>query len=239
MDDITKNVIAMLIFVILLGAMGVTLFMIIKVQTTDDKILGDEYVIPVQIANAIISVVLSYIVATDESMSSIYKLFVVLLVLASIGGEIYYTGYVDRKFETTPTYAIVAISFLLRSFLLLGYARGVFPQTIQTNVIAPVQTAVTAAAKPITNMMAPPKKVEPVQSDLISKWKQLKKKIEEKGKIDNDSQETAWKTVVSPAKQAGRTDIKAVLKEAIKLMKFEDGSTVPANIVDSVGGARK
>ena len=103
MDDITKNVIAMLIFVILLGAMGVTLFMIIKVQTTDDKVLGDEYVIPVQIANAIISVVLSYIVATDESISGIYKLFVILLVLASIGGEIYYTGYVDRKFETTPT----------------------------------------------------------------------------------------------------------------------------------------
>ena len=236
MDDISKNILAMIFFAIVLGSMGVTLFMIIKVQTTDDKVLGDEYVIPVQIVNSVISVLLSYIILTDETLSMTYRIFITILVLAAVAGEIYYTGYEDRKFETTPTYVIIALSFLLRSFLLIGYARGAFPQSVQT-MIAPVQKAVTAVTDPLKDMMPVAQKSQPAQTDLMLKWNQLKTEIEKKGKIDKTSESNAYNTVIKPAKKEGRTDIKAVLKEAVELMKFDDGSSIPASIVG--GNVRK
>lgn len=237
MDDISKNILAMIFFAIVLGSMGVTLFMIIKVQTTGDKVLGDEYVIPVQIVNSVISVIISYIVLTDETLSMSYRIFITLLVLAAAAGEIYYTGYEDRSFETTPTYVIIALSFLLRSFLLLGYAKGAFPQSVQT-MIKPVEKVVTQATAPVKNILASAETPKPPQTDLILKWNQLKTEIQKKGKIDKTSESNAYKTVITPAKQSGRNDIKAVLKEAVGLMKYDDGSSIPLNSVDAIGGKR-
>lgn len=237
MGDITKNILAIVFFAIILASMGVTLFMIIKVQSDEDKVLKDEYVIPVQIVNAVISVFISYMILTDEALSMGYRIFITLLVLLAIGVEIYYTGYEDRAFETTPTYVVIALSFLLRSFLLIGYARGAFPQSVQT-MIAPVEKAVNAVTDPLKNMMPAAKQAKPVQTELLLRWDQLKTKLKDRPEGVSNINE-AWNRVVNPAKQSGRTDVKAVLKEAVALLKDNEGNPIPANIVDSVGGKRR
>lgn len=233
-DDITKNVIAIILFIVLLASMGVTLFMIIKVQTTDDKVLGDEYVIPVQVANAIITLALSYMVVSDNSSSVGYRVFITLLLIAAIAGEIYLTGYEDRNFESALTYSIITLSFLLRSFLLVKYVRGAFPQTIQTNVIAPVEKAVNQVAAPVAKMMTNTPKTESAQSDLMLKWGKLKIALKERPEGVANLKD-AWEKVINPANQAGRTDVNTVLKEAVALLKDKQGNAIPLNVV---GGSR-
>lgn len=245
MDDITKNLVAIVFFAILLASMAVTLFVIIKVQSNDESVLGQEYVVSVQIANAITSIVLSFIVLTDANVTTVYKIFILSLLCISVVAEIYYTGYLDPKFEQVPTYVIIVLSFLVRAFFLYGYAKGAFPQSVQT-AIKPVEQAVNTVTEPVKNAVNE-NIVKPIQdvakpvrqkSELVDKWDKLKAILRERPEGVANLNDP-WGKVIQPAERAGRTDIKEVLKEAVGLLKDKEGNPVPLNVVDSVGGARK
>ena len=163
--------------------------------------------------------------------------------------EIYLTSFSDRKPEAIAAYIFISLNFLVRTFFLVELIQGEwvkpFADTVRPvqNVMKEVVKEVSAAPAAIDSIVEP-KAEAPSQpasdKQLRSKWDKLKDMLQAKPEgLDRDSRADAWRNVIRPAEESGRTDIKEVLKEAVGKLKDSSGNPIPLNSVDLVGGRKK
>lgn len=248
MADFTKNVVSLITLLLFLVGTGLTGYGIFRTNEMSEKHLDEAYIIPSQVLNGLTVMFLLYLTSTSNFSAS-YKFLIIILLVGGMILEIYLTSYADRKAESIAAYVFISLNFLVRAFFLIDLLQGewVSPirytakpvqQVIKDNVMKPVEQAVKEV------ISAPKEDVKPVIDDtgreIISKWDKLKGILRSKPEgINPDSEKDAWKSVVRPAKDEGRTDIKEVLKEAVGKLKDKDGNPIPLNSVDAVGGRKR
>lgn len=246
MADLAKNLVSLLTFVMFVAGTVFTGFGIFRTNEMSDKHLDEAFIIPSQVLNGLTVMFLLYLTSTSNFSPS-YKLLIIVLLVGGMILEIYLTSYADRKAESIAAYVFIALNFLIRAFFLIDLVQGDWVSPI-TQSVKPAQRVVKEnVVKPVEQVMkemVAPKPEPDVSSDvgreLISKWDKLKGILRSKPEgINPDSEKDAWKSVVRPAKDEGRTDIKEVLREAVERLKDKDGNPIPLNSVDAVGGRKR
>ena len=249
MADIAKNIVSLLTIVLFFIGTGFTMYGIFKTTDISEKNLTDEYIIPSQVLNGLTVMFLLYLTATNNVFSPSYKLLIIFLLVGGMIIEIYLTSYADRKAESVAAYVFITLNFLIRAFFLIDLVQNEWVQPF-TSPIKPVQQAVKETlVKPVESVIKEMVKPEPQpksqaaqdsSKELGDKWQKLKDTLKSRPEgLDGKSESEAWNTVIKPAKQSGRKDVIAVLKEAAAVMKDSSGNPVPVSSVDSIGGSRK
>lgn len=225
-------------------------FGIFQASELSDKTMEEKFIIPSQVLNGLTVMFLLYLTATS-SFSNSYKLFIIVVLVGGMILEIYLTSYADRKPESIAAYVFVTLNFLIRSFFLIDLIQGEWVSPIvksvkpvqavvKDTIVAPLQEAVKEATMPAPESVAKPEVSEDIGRELVSKWDKLKNSIRTRPEgLNEESTKEAWKSVIRPAKDEGRKDIKEVLREAVGKLTDKDGNPVPLNSVDAVGGRKR
>jgi hypothetical protein len=251
MADYTKNVVSLITLLLFMAGTVMTGIGIFRTNEMSEKTLDESFIIPAQVLNGLTVMFLLYLTSTSPFSPS-YKLLIIILLVGGMILEIYLTSYADREAESIAAYVFIALNFIIRAFFLIDLIQGEWVKPF-TSSVKPVQAVVKAsvvkpveqAMKEVTQPSAPAPKPESeapkkAKSELISKWDKLKDMLQSKPeKLDNESKNDAWKTVIRPAEDSGRTDIKEVLKEAVGKLKDGEGNPIPLNSVDAIGGKRR
>lgn len=244
MADFAKNMVGLIALVCFLIGSGLTVVGIFKTSDLSEKYLNDAYIIPSQVLNGLTVMFLLYLTATNTVFSPSYKLLIIFLLVGGMLIEIYLSSYSNRKAESIAAYIFISLNFLIRAFFLIDLAQSEWVKPF-TSPVKPIQSAIKqAVVKPIENIIAPKSEPETVTEDygkiLVQKWDKLKGILKDKPEgLDESTQKKAWESVIKPARNQGRKDIVAVLKEAVSGLTDKDGNPIPISSVDSVGGARK
>lgn len=251
MTDYTKNIVSLVTLLCFMIGTGFTLFGIFRTNEMSEKNLDENFIIPSQVLNGLTVMFLLYLTSTNTVFSPAYKLLIIILLVGGMLIEIYLTNYADREAESIAAYVFIAINFLIRAFLFIDLIQSdwVKPFTsplkpaqkiVKDTVMKPIEQAIKEVTKAVQEAPKPEKTEDTSGKELQDKWNKLKEILYKSPEgLDKPSESEAWKTVVRPAKESGRTDIKEVLKEATAVMKNSSGNPIPLNTVDSVGGARK
>lgn len=236
MASFAKNIMSMFALVTLMLGTVITGFGIFKTNDMSEKHLAEEYIIPSQVLNGLSVMFLLYLTSTSD-ISASYKFLIIMLLVGGMMIEIYLTMYSDRKPESIAAYLFISLNLLIRIFFLIELIQGEWVRPFKQTV-KPIQSMVKDV---IADVVEPPKVEEAKSSnDLIEKWDKLKRILESKSEgLDKESRNNAWRNVIRPAEEAGRKDIKEVLKEAVALLKDKSGNSIPLNSVDAVGGKRR
>lgn len=256
MGSLMKSFVAFLTFILFIFGSGVTIYGIFKTNELSEKQLDEGFIIPSQVLNGLTVMFLLYLTATNTTFSATYKLLIIFLLVGGMIIEIYLTSYADRKSESIAAYIFVVLNFLIRAFFLIDLAQSdtwIAPikpvhQVVKASVMKPLEEAIKEVAQPVTEMISKseptpeplPQVKEDTAKELTSKWDKLKAVLKSKPEgVNKDSEREAWNSVVAPAKNKGRTDIKEVLREAVGKLKDNDGNPIPLNSVDAVGGRKR
>lgn len=252
MTDYTKNFVSLVTLLCFMVGTGFTLFGIFRTNEMSQKNLDEAFIIPSQVLNGLTVMFMLYLTSTNTTFSPAYKLLIIILLVGGMLIEIYLTNYADRKAESIAAYVFIALNFLIRSFLFIDLVQSdwVKPITlpmkpahraVRDNVMKPIEQVIKDVTKAVQEPTKPEKQEDSSGKDIQDKWQKLKEFLNKSPDgLDRSSESEAWKTVINPAKQSGRTDVKEVLKEAIAVMKDDKNKNpIPANVVDAIGGARK
>jgi len=249
MTDTVKNFVSLITLVFFFIGSGLTLYGIFRTSEMSSKNLDEAFIIPSQVLNGLTVMFLLYLTSTNTTFSASYKLLIIFLLVSGMIIEIYLTSYADRKAESVAAYVFIVLNFLIRAFFLIDLVQSEWvkpftspvrpiQQAVKETVVKPVEQAIKEMVKP----QAQPKSedVQDAAKEIGDKWQKLKDILKAKPEgLDQKSESEAWNTVIKPAKQSGRKDVVAVLKEAAAVMKDSAGNPVPVSSVDSVGGSRK
>lgn len=236
MSRLTKNLTALGALVLLIAGAGVTILGIFKAGEVHDKTLGDEYIIPSQIFNALTVTFLLYLTANNVSFSPSYKLLIIILLVSGLVLEIYLTSYSDRDPESIAAYVFIVLNFLIRTFFLIDLSQGEWASPI-TQQVAPMQKAIKQT---ITDIVTPAPAPASSSSDSLvadykEQWRSILKDVKAKNPdVDGSTVGNAWRVIDEAVKNEEFT--KAYLKEALSKLKNKDGSDV---VGVSVGGKRR
>lgn len=252
MADYTKNIVSLITLLCFMIGTGFTLLGIFRTNEMSQKNLDEAFIIPSQVLNGLTVMFMLYLTSTNTVFSPAYKFLIIILLVGGMLIEIYLTNYANREAESIAAYVFIALNFLIRSFLFIDLVQTewVKPFTspmkpvqkvVKDNVMKPMEQAIKEVTKAVQEAPKPEKQQDDTSSkELDDKWNKLKEILNKSPEgLDKGSESEAWKTIVRPAKQSGRTDIKEVLKEAVGVMKDSAGNSIPLNKVDAVGGARK
>lgn len=249
MADMTKNVVSVIAVLLFVIGTGVTMVGVFRTTEMSEKHLEEGYIVPSQVLNGLTVMFLLYLTSTS-SFSPSYKLLVILLLVGGMMIEIYLTSFSDRKPEAIAAYIFISLNFLVRTFFLVELIQGewvkpfadtVRPvQNVMKEVVKDVAAAPAAIESIVESKPEAPSSEPASEKQLRSKWDKLKDMLQAKPEgLDRDSRADAWRNVIRPAEESGRTDIKEVLKEAVAKLKDKDGNPIPLNSVDLVGGRKK
>lgn len=251
MADYTKNVVSLITLLLFMAGTALTGIGIFRTNEMSEKTLDEAFIIPAQVLNGLTVMFLLYLTSTS-AFSPSYKLLIIVLLVGGMILEIYLTSYADRQAESIAAYVFIALNFLIRAFFLIDLLQGewVKPFTspvksvqdvVKTSVVKPVEQAIKEVVQPSAPVPKPDSdNSQKVGSELVSKWDKLKNILRSKPEgLDKESEIDAWRSVIRPAKDEGRTDIKEVLKEAVEKMKDGSGNSIPLNSVDAIGGKRR
>jgi hypothetical protein len=250
MADSLKTVVTFMTLILFLVATGVTIYGIFKSNELSEKQLDERAIIPSQVLNGLTVMFLLYLTATNTTFSPSYKLLIIFLLVGGMIIEIYLTSYADREAESIAAYMFVVMNFLIRAFFLIDLAQNEWlapikpiQKAVKASVMKPLEQAIKEVSKPVTEAVSKPQVSEAVEDagkELISKWDKLKNVIRSKPEgLNEESTKEAWKSIIRPAKDEGRKDIKEVLKEAVGKLKDKDGNPIPLNSVDAIGGSKR
>jgi hypothetical protein len=251
MTNFKKNMVSVVALMLFMLGSTLTIIGIFRTNELSERHIDESLIIPSQVINGITVMFLLYLTSTS-SFSPAYKLLVIFLLVGGLIIEIYLTSYADRQAESIAAYIFVSLNLLIRAFFLIDLVQGEWVKPF-TGSIKPVQQLVKeTVVKPVEKIVkevipTAPKEVAPksevtqdASQEIQMKWNALKKIIESRPEgIDPDSEKDAWRNVVRPAKDTGRTDVKQVLREAAERMKGKDGSSIPLNTVDAIGGSKR
>jgi hypothetical protein len=247
MTNYTKNMVSVVALMLFMLGSTLTVIGIFKTNELSERHIDDSLIIPSQVVNGITVMFLLYLTSTS-SFSPAYKLLIIFLLVSGLIIEIYLTTYADRRAESIAAYVFVSLNLLIRAFFLIDLVQGEWVKPFTGSIKPFQQTMKETVVKPVEKVVkeiiptAPPKPevTQDTGRDIQSKWNELKRVLEARpGGIDSESEKDAWKNVVRPAKDSGRTDVKQVLREAVEKMKAKDGSSIPLNTVDAVGGSKR
>ena len=199
-------------------------------QSTETGLLKEEFIIPSEVFNTLAVMFLLYLASSNSEMSPSYQFMIVILLVSGLIIEIYLTMYSENKGESIASYIFIALNFFIRSFFLI--------ELIQGDWVRPFKQPIQEIVKEVTSStIEEPKKVT---SEIENKWRDLKNILRSRPEgLSPESQSIAWKSVISPAKESGREDVKTVLREALGVLKDKDGNSIPFNVLDKIGGSRK
>jgi hypothetical protein len=250
MTNFAKNIVSVIALMLFMTGSILTIVGVFRTHDLSEHHIDEEFIIPSQILNSLTVMFLLYLISTS-TFSPMYKLLIIILLVGGLIIEIYLTSYADRQPESIAAYVFIAINLLLRAFFLIDLVQGEWVKPF-TQSVKPVQRIVTEnVVKPVeqvvkdvlpTYPLTP--KLEPTDQnasrELQSKWDKLRKLVEGRSEgLNRDSESEAFRSVIRPAKNSGRTDIKEVLREAVALLKDKDGVPIPLNTVEAVGGRKR
>lgn len=250
MTNYVKNMVSVLALMLFMLGSILTIVGIFRTNELSERHIDESLIIPSQVINGLTVMFLLYLTSTS-AFSPAYKLLIIVLLVSGIIIEIYLTSYADRQAESIAAYVFISLNLLIRAFFLIDLVQGEWvkpftgsikpvQQIVKQNVVKPVEQAVKEAlpTAPVKES-APKVETTDIGRDLQSKWDKLKKVIESRPEgLSVESEKDAWRNVVRPAKDSGRTDIKQVLREATEKMKDKAGNPIPLNTVDAVGGRK-
>ena len=250
MTNFAKNMVSVVALMFFMLGTVLTIVGVFRTNELSDHHIDEAFIIPSQVVNSLTVIFLLYLTSTSK-FSPMYKLLIIGILVGGLIIEIYLTSYADRQPESIAAYVFVSINLLIRAFFLIDLVQGEWVEPF-TKTVKPVQKIVAEnVVKPVEQVIKdviPSSPSNPktesvdqnVSRELQSKWDKLRKLVEGRSEgLNRDSESEAFRSVIRPAKNSGRTDIKEVLKEAVGLLKDKDGNPIPLNTVDAVGGRKR
>lgn len=232
-----RRLITLASILLVIGAAYINLLAIFEANTSNDKDKVITYTVSANIVNGIAVLALIVLTINSTQFSSIYKFFVIVVLLAGLIGELYLIGS-QLYTRNYGTYIALILNLLIRVYYLVYYfsdAWAMFPSTttqiVERTVVQPTKiiekTILPASAERVMDEDA---------ENFRNQWKDIFRQARTKvgnDNFDNSTINIAYKEVIDPA-VAARDFSKDRLKDAAKYLKDKNG-----NVIDIVFGGRK
>jgi hypothetical protein len=226
-----RKILSFIGLIFIIGAAYMNLLGIMEANTTNNKDTLLGYIISANLINSLAVLCLVVLTINSTKLSSLFKLLLILVLLAGLIGELYLVS-TDLYSKNYVNYVLLIVNLLIRVYYLVFYFNdswAMFPGASQVN-------------DGLFKATVPLKEAEPTDSEIEAfkdRWRNIFKQGRQKvGKdnFDDASMSRAWDEIINPAIQA-RDFSTQRLKDAADYLKDTSGNKITDLVI--FGGRKK
>lgn len=222
------------VLLMILGTFSMIILIFEKTNIIEKLEYEEWYKAGAAVTNILAVLFISYLLLTSPDRSQVYKVFIVLILIAGLIAEFVFTNIFTDLAPQYATYIVIVFNFLLRVYTLIQLTQEPWDSMTLTS-----SSAFPSFGKTLES--ATPSAVEKAQdvdaSVFKEQWRAIFQQARDKvgrDNFDETSREKGFKEVIQPAVSAGDFS-KDRLKAAAAYLKDKGGNVIS----DLIFGGRK